>query len=160
MNREKAFGLLGIVPGDSLETVKAKYRSKAKQCHPDRFAHDPSLMKAAEVEMTRINLAYHLACTQLKSADAFHAPDGYTAKGGHLIPWLSLLNWSADIAKPLLRKAMGLLKFQPEHDVRTGHPGKPVRKTYSGTRVTKKSFDAILQQKVADMKNSRHHEKQ
>ena len=159
MNREKAFGVLGIVPEDSLETVKAKYRSKAKQCHPDRFAHDPSLMKAAEVEMTRINLAYQLVCTQLKSVDSSHGPDGDTTKGGQVIPWLFLLNWSVDIAKPLFEKAMGFLNFHQAHEVRAGHPEKPLREKCAGPRVTKKSFEDILQQKVADMKNSQHHEK-
>ena len=161
MNREKAFGLLGVVPGDSLEMVKAKYRSKAKQCHPDRFAHDPSLMKAAEVEMTRINLAYNLVCTQLKSVESSsYGLDGDTAKGTDLIPWLFLLNWSLDIAKPLIKKARGFLSFQQGHQLRTGDPGKPIREECPGARVIKKSFDDILQQKVADMKNSQHHEKQ
>ena len=160
MNREKAFGLLGIVPGDSLETARAKYRSKAKQCHPDRFAHDPSLMKAAEVEMTRINLAYQLVRTQLKSVDGSYGPDGDTSKGGYMIPLLFLLNWGVDTAKPLFEKAMEFLNFLQAHDGRTGHPEKHLREKYSGPRVRRKSFDDILQQKVADMKNSQHHGKQ
>ncbi len=159
MNREKAFGLLGIVPGDSLETVRAKYRSKAKQCHPDRFAHDPFLMKAAEVEMTRINLAYQLVCTQLKSVDLPCGPDGDTAKSGRLIPLLFLFNWSVEITKPLFEKAMEFLNLQQKREVRTGHPGEPLREKCAGPRVTKKSFDDILQQKVADMKNSQYHKK-
>lgn len=159
MNSEKAFGLLGIVPGDSLEMVKAKYRIKAKQCHPDRFAHDLTLMKAAEVEMTQINLAYQVACTQLKSFNGFYGTNGDSVDGKNLIPWLSLLNWSVDLAKPLLKKAMDLFYFKPGHEIQSGHPEKPVRENCLHTHTAKKSFDAILQQKVADMKNSQHDKK-
>ena len=159
MNRQKAFGLLGIVPGDSLETVKAKYRMKAKQCHPDRFAHDHSLMKAAEVEMTQINLAYQVACAQLESANDFGDPVGNTVSKDYTAPWLSLIHWSMDHAKPLLQKAMGFLYFQPGHGMQSSHPEKSFRKNYSHTQTSKESFDTILQRKVEAMKQSRHNKK-
>ncbi len=152
MDRKKAYQLLGIVPGDSLEKAKAKYRIKAKQCHPDRFGHDPRLMKAAEIEMTQINLAYQVICTQLKS-NKKTSIDGLK-QNKYLIPWLSWLHWSVIIGKPLLQKAVGLFGSQAGPEAKAESPRKPAQESSSHVTAKKESFDEILQRKVADMKNT------
>ncbi len=157
MDREKAFQLLEIVPGDSLEAAKAKYRIKAKQCHPDRFGHDPKLMKAAEVKMTQVNIAYQVACTHLKSNKK--SSDG-PAQSKPLISWLSWLNWSMAIGKPLLQKAVGIFgSHQPGAGTEEGRPVNAAQDSQSPKAFARESFDDILQRKVADMKSGSHHDK-
>jgi len=131
MDRKKAYQLLGILPGDSLEKAKAKYRIKAKQCHPDRFAHDPRLMKAAEIEMTQINIAYQVACTQLKSNKKTSDINHGIQQNKRLIPWFSWFHWSMKVGKPLIEKAVGLwLGTRPVPGTKAQPPDKLTRGTH------------------------------
>lgn len=155
MDNKKACQLLGILPGDSLEKAKAKYRLKAKQCHPDRFGHDPGLMKAAEIEMTQINLAYQVACTQLKSNKKISIITNGVKQNKYLIPWLSWFNWSVVIGKPLLQKAVGLWASRSAPEIKEDHLSSPPGENPPHMRAKKENFDEILQRKVADMKNDR-----
>ena len=52
------YDILGVRPGASREEIKAAWRAKMKQHHPDRFAHDPKAEKAAAQQARQINLAY------------------------------------------------------------------------------------------------------
>jgi len=155
MDRKKAYQVLGILPGDSLEKAKAKYRIKAKQCHPDRFAHDPRLMKAAEIEMTQINIAYQVACAQLKSNKKTSDISNWVKQNRHLIPWVSWFHRSVKMGKPLLQKAVGLWGTRPAPGTNAQPSDKPIRGTHPHMNAKKKSFDEILQQKVADIKKDR-----
>ncbi|MFK5952397.1 MAG: J domain-containing protein [Desulfobacterium sp.] len=159
MDRKKAYQLLGILPGDSLEKARVKYRIKAKQCHPDRFGHDPRLMKAAEIEMTQINIAYQVACTQLQSNKKTSDINHGIKQNKRFIPWLSWFHWSIKIGKPLLQKVEGLWGTWPAPRIKADPPDKPTRETHPHMNAKKKSFDEILQQKVADMKKDRYCEK-
>jgi hypothetical protein len=60
---EKYYETLDLQPGASPEEVKQAYRELAKVWHPDRFAHDPKLIKRADEKLKEINEAY----TRLKS---------------------------------------------------------------------------------------------
>jgi hypothetical protein len=52
------FRLLDLPPGASLDEVKRSYRELAKVWHPDRFAHDPSLLRTSQEKMKQLNHAY------------------------------------------------------------------------------------------------------
>ena len=161
MDREKAFQLLGIVPGDSLEAAKAKYRIKAKKCHPDRFSHDPALMKAAEIKMTQVNLAYQVVCTHLRSSPTTSESSKDPVLGGNsLISWVSRFHWSMVISTPLFQKAVGFLGFQSGSGSEESCVVDSVQDAvHTREAFARESFEEILQRKVADMKNSTLHKK-
>jgi fibronectin type 3 domain-containing protein len=57
------FRILDLNPGASLDEVKRSYRELAKVWHPDRFAHDSSLLRKAHEKMKQLNHAYQQLCT-------------------------------------------------------------------------------------------------
>jgi len=64
------FRILDLNPGASLDQVKSSYRVLAKVWHPDRFGHDPSLLRKSQEKMKQLNHAYQQLCTALaESAD-------------------------------------------------------------------------------------------
>ena len=67
------FRILDLRPGAGLEEVKRSYRELAKVWHPDRFAHDSSLLRKAHEKMNELNHAYEQICGLLErfGADAF-----------------------------------------------------------------------------------------
>lgn len=52
------YATLGIEPGATMDEVKAAYRAKMREHHPDRFANDPAAEAEAQAEAQRINIAY------------------------------------------------------------------------------------------------------
>jgi hypothetical protein len=60
------FRILDLCSGASLDEVKRSYRELAKVWHPDRFAHDPSLLRKSQEKMKQLNHAYHQLCTLAK----------------------------------------------------------------------------------------------
>jgi len=69
----ECFRILDLRPGASLDEIKRSYRELAKVWHPDRFSHDPSLLRKAKEKMQQINDAYQQLCTLFErfGADAF-----------------------------------------------------------------------------------------
>ena len=60
------YEILGVRAGATREEIKAAWRAKMKQHHPDRFAHDPRAEKAAAEQARQINLAYQELVELLK----------------------------------------------------------------------------------------------
>lgn len=54
------FEVLGVRPGADAAAVRAAYRQKVKECHPDQFV-DKEKQKRAQEELIRLNLAYEEA---------------------------------------------------------------------------------------------------
>ncbi len=50
--------VLGVEPGASIEEIRARWRSLARQHHPDLTAHDPVAARRATRRMAEINTAY------------------------------------------------------------------------------------------------------
>jgi len=161
VDRKKAYQLLGIMPGDSLETAKAKYRIKVKQCHPDLFGYDPKLMKAAEIEMTQINIAYQVACTHLKSNPKVWGINQGTGQTRLLIPWDVWVHWSIKLGKPLLQTVAELWDSWTVPGPKQDPPDTPgqerhcTKNLHRHENLKKKNFDEILQKKVSEMKKKR-----
>lgn len=56
---DESHGVLGLVPPCSIEEIKAAYRQRMKECHPDRFENDePALREWAEEQTKTVNAAY------------------------------------------------------------------------------------------------------
>lgn len=55
--------MLGVRPGADAAEVRAAYRRKVKECHPDQFT-DAQRQKQAQDELIRLNLAYEQALKQ------------------------------------------------------------------------------------------------
>lgn len=49
---------LGVPNGAGLDEVKAAWRQRMRETHPDRFAGDPAAEKRAHREAQAVNLAY------------------------------------------------------------------------------------------------------
>ena len=52
------YEILGVKPGASRTEIKAAWRDKMKQHHPDRFASNPKAERAAAEQARQINQAY------------------------------------------------------------------------------------------------------
>ncbi len=52
------YRVLGLAPGASMDEVKAAWRRKMRDTHPDRFAGDPVAEARAHEEAQAINRAY------------------------------------------------------------------------------------------------------
>ena len=52
------YRILGLPAGAELDEVKAAWRKKMHENHPDKFAHDPQAEAAAHQRAQEINLAY------------------------------------------------------------------------------------------------------
>jgi hypothetical protein len=57
-----AYQTLGIHPFSTHDEAKARFRTLAKEWHPDRFHHDPTKTAEAHIRMSQINVAYSLVC--------------------------------------------------------------------------------------------------
>ncbi|OAI56795.1 hypothetical protein AYO49_03640 [Verrucomicrobiaceae bacterium SCGC AG-212-N21] len=58
----KWWKVLGVSPSASAQKIKAAYRARMHESHPDKVAHlSPALRRAAEREAKRINDAYERA---------------------------------------------------------------------------------------------------
>lgn len=55
------FEVLGIRPSADAADVRAAYRRKVKDCHPDQFGSDLERQRAAQEELIQLNLAYEEA---------------------------------------------------------------------------------------------------
>jgi DnaJ-domain-containing protein 1 len=54
--------VLGVLPSATPKQIKAAYRARMQESHPDKVAHlSPALRKAADREAKRINDAYERA---------------------------------------------------------------------------------------------------
>lgn len=58
--RANPFRVLGLTPGADAQTVRAAYRQRVKECHPDRFS-DAEQQRKAQDELVELNLAYEEA---------------------------------------------------------------------------------------------------
>lgn len=52
------YATLGLTPGATMDEVKAAYRQKMREHHPDRYAHDEAAEAAAQERAQAINIAY------------------------------------------------------------------------------------------------------
>ena len=52
------YQVLGVPPGSDLPTVKAAWRAKMRETHPDRFVHDAKAEAEAQSRAQEINRAY------------------------------------------------------------------------------------------------------
>lgn len=55
---QKYFELFELKPNATIDEVKAAWRDKMRQCHPDRFAMDPEAEARAHKQAQTYNLAY------------------------------------------------------------------------------------------------------
>ena len=60
MKDENCFGVLGISPVADTQAVRAAYRQKVKDCHPDQYQNTEE-QKAAQERLIELNLAYEEA---------------------------------------------------------------------------------------------------
>ncbi len=58
--RANPFRVLGLTPGADAQTVRAAYRQRVKECHPDQFSETEQQLKA-QAELVELNLAYEEA---------------------------------------------------------------------------------------------------
>lgn len=60
LNNCNPFEVLGLRPGADAAAVRAAYRQKVKECHPDQF-EDGERQKTAQEALIQLNLAYEEA---------------------------------------------------------------------------------------------------
>lgn len=60
LNESSPFEVLGVKPSADTAAIRAAYRRKVKECHPDQFA-DGAAQGAAQDALIRLNLAYEEA---------------------------------------------------------------------------------------------------
>ena len=66
----KAYTLLGVAPGATVAEVKAAYRERARQIHPDRFVDDPRKARAAHEAFVELSAAFRVALATAAAASA------------------------------------------------------------------------------------------
>lgn len=57
----KAYAVLGVAPDATVADIKAAYRERARQIHPDRFTGDPVRVLAATEAFVQLNHAFRSA---------------------------------------------------------------------------------------------------
>lgn len=62
-----SYALLGVAPDAGADQIKAAYRAKARQWHPDRFPEGPERIRAEE-RMIKLNRAYEEALGRCPAA--------------------------------------------------------------------------------------------
>jgi outer membrane protein assembly factor BamE (lipoprotein component of BamABCDE complex) len=72
---KRAYQILELELGASLEQVKQAWREQVKVWHPDRFPNDAKMQRKAQERLKDINGAYELLCQFLA--------DGTSPRGGH-----------------------------------------------------------------------------
>ncbi|KJR42875.1 heat shock protein DnaJ domain-containing protein, partial [Candidatus Magnetoovum chiemensis] len=55
---KRYFDLFELTPNNSFDELKSAYKDMVKVWHPDRFSHDPKLMKKADKKLQDINEAF------------------------------------------------------------------------------------------------------
>jgi hypothetical protein len=70
----RAYALLELAPGASLELVRKQYKALVRRWHPDRFAGDPQGQSEASLRMRAINDAYHRILQRSANAAAPSRP--------------------------------------------------------------------------------------
>lgn len=60
MYESSPFERLGVKPGADAAEIRAAYRRRVKECHPDQFT-DGERQRQAQEELVRLNLAYEEA---------------------------------------------------------------------------------------------------
>ena len=73
------YAVLGISKGATTEEIKAAYRKKAKECHPDLHPDDPS----AQEKMNQVNQAYDMLTNPEKYRSAYGANGGASSSYGY-----------------------------------------------------------------------------
>ncbi len=61
MTMMKAYTVLGVAPSATVAEIKAAYREKAREIHPDRFAADPRQAAVAHEAFVQLNAAFRTA---------------------------------------------------------------------------------------------------
>lgn len=64
----RCYHVLDLTPGASLDEVKAAYRRRAQEWHPDRFPNDPEKRTRAERKFKRITRAYTVLTEALRTS--------------------------------------------------------------------------------------------
>lgn len=72
------YSVLGIEKGAGKDEIKAAYRKKARECHPDMHPNDPY----ATEKMNEVNEAYDMLCNphkykNVESTDSYRNENGY-----------------------------------------------------------------------------------
>jgi hypothetical protein len=74
---KRAYQILELEPGASLEQVKQAWREQVKVWHPDRFPNDAKMQRKAQERLKDINGAYEILCQFLADGTS---PRGSRAK--------------------------------------------------------------------------------
>ncbi|HXV60643.1 MAG TPA: DnaJ domain-containing protein, partial [Vicinamibacteria bacterium] len=77
----RAYAILELTPGASLQQVRKQYRSLAKRWHPDRYFGDPVGQREAAARMQQLNVAYRRLVAALSEAEGL--PAGMAESGSH-----------------------------------------------------------------------------
>lgn len=89
------FEVLGVRPGDDIDTIRAAYHAKAKLCHPDLVPEEEK--QAAQDKIVELNLAYEAV---LRIVVPYQTQEKQAADGG---PHCDL---TPEQAKQLARKML------------------------------------------------------
>ena len=76
LNEKKYFDILGLSPRADAQEIRAAYRHKVKDCHPDQY-QDAAEQTAAQERLVELNLAYEEA---LKVASQHHVGYHYISQ--------------------------------------------------------------------------------